>query len=131
MPLSRRQAAAGLFALGSAALPARLAFAQALAQPLTREFRSLELLPDETPTQFGTGRDAFEHGRGDLIARRVRHAADDAERPHARQRLDVRRARLNDAARAIGRDVGFDDLRRLDFLLGANVSDRADDVDRE
>jgi predicted aspartyl protease len=56
MPLSRRQAAAGLFALGSAALPARHAFAQAPTLASAPEPSA-----DETPTQFGTGRDAFEH----------------------------------------------------------------------
>jgi predicted aspartyl protease len=55
MPLSRRQAATGLLALGSAALPACQALAQTIVQaPAERPI-------EETPTQIGTGRDSFEH----------------------------------------------------------------------
>ena len=54
MPLSRRQAAAGLLALGSA-LPARAALGQAIVQA------PAEQSADDTPTQIGAGRDGFEH----------------------------------------------------------------------
>lgn len=55
MPLSRRQATAGLLALGAAALPASPPLAQAAAQaPGERPI-------EETPTEIGTGRDSFEH----------------------------------------------------------------------
>ncbi len=52
MLLSRRQAAAGLFALGSAATPLSRALAQVLPEAPPVE---------EAPTELGTGRDAFEH----------------------------------------------------------------------
>ncbi|MGZ3342899.1 MAG: hypothetical protein ACXU9B_24110, partial [Reyranella sp.] len=55
MTLSRRQAAAGLLALGGAALPMRPALAQPVSQaPAERPI-------EETPTEIGTGRDGFEH----------------------------------------------------------------------
>jgi predicted aspartyl protease len=51
MPLSRRQAAAGLVALSAAALSTGRALGQPAAEPAA----------EETPTQLGTGRDGFEH----------------------------------------------------------------------
>ena len=51
MLISRRQAAASLFALGGTALPFSPALAQALAEPPT----------DETPTRLNTVPDKFEH----------------------------------------------------------------------
>jgi predicted aspartyl protease len=53
MFLSRRDAAASLFALGGAALPVSRALAQPTPDTVT--------LADDTPTQFDTSRDAFEH----------------------------------------------------------------------
>ncbi|MGZ3377826.1 MAG: aspartyl protease family protein [Phenylobacterium sp.] len=55
MTLSRRQAAAGLLALGAAAAPAGAALAQAIVQA------PAERLMEEPSTQIGTGRDKFEH----------------------------------------------------------------------
>jgi hypothetical protein len=56
MPLSRRQAAAGLLALGGTALPLR----RALAQPVVVQ-QDAERALDGDPTELGTGRDGFEH----------------------------------------------------------------------
>jgi predicted aspartyl protease len=53
MLLSRRNAAGGLLAFGGAALP----LSRVLAQPVP----DAPPLADEAPTQFDTGRDAFEH----------------------------------------------------------------------
>jgi hypothetical protein len=53
MDFGRRAAAAGLLALGGAALP----LSAVLAQPMPDGPGS----PDDTPTQLDTGRDAFEH----------------------------------------------------------------------
>jgi predicted aspartyl protease len=52
MSLTRRHAAASLFALGGAALPLTRALAQTPAD---------RLAPDEPSTRLDTGRDGFEH----------------------------------------------------------------------
>ncbi|HLZ76950.1 retroviral-like aspartic protease family protein [Phenylobacterium sp.] len=148
MRLSRRQAAAGLIALGSAATPLDRAFAQTPTPPASAE---------ETPTELGTGRDGFEHmlapvtvnGQGPFqflmdtgantscisrdLAQRLALAATEPARVHTvvgvRERPGVlieklqvgERSRRSVRAASLPLEAGLDGVLGVDWLKGQRL----------
>jgi predicted aspartyl protease len=151
MSLSRRAAAAGLFALGGAAVP----LSRAMAQPLPDA--TTVTAPDEAPTQIDAGRDAFEHmmapvtinGQGPFqflmdtganvscisrdLAQRLMLAALPPSRVHTvvgvreRPAVLIETLRVGDRSRrgvhaaALALDKGLDGVLGVDWLAGQRL----------